>query len=291
MFGYIRANKPEMKVKEYEAYRGIYCSVCKALGRYFGPLSRLTLSYDAAFLALMRLSFAAKTPVYCAGHCSFNPAKKCNDCTNAEEELKYSAAVSMMMFYYKVRDNIADGSFWKRLAMYLILPYAFLKFKKAKAMYGEVCAIIAQAMENQRKNENSRTASADMAAHESASALGKIMAYGLPDGDGKIYRFGYGIGKFVYLADALDDMDKDRKTGSYNVFLCKYSRAGKDALTDEEKEEIRGTMNMSCAMAGEAYDNIENKSLEPIVENIIFDGMYVTMNQLLKGKNKNERSL
>ena len=57
MFGYVKTDKPEMKVKEYEAYRGLYCSLCKAMGKHFGVFSRLTLSYDITFLVLARLSF------------------------------------------------------------------------------------------------------------------------------------------------------------------------------------------------------------------------------------------
>ena len=57
MFGYVKTDKPEMKIKEYEAYRGLYCSLCKAMGKHFGVFSRLTLSYDITFLVLARLSF------------------------------------------------------------------------------------------------------------------------------------------------------------------------------------------------------------------------------------------
>ena len=135
MFGYVITDKPEMKVKEYEAYRGLYCSLCKAMGKHFGVFSRLTLSYDITFLVLARLSFMGTLPCFEGGRCAFNPSKKCNYCTNAEEELKYASAVAMMMFYHKVRDNISDSSVLKKLVMYLLLPWALLKYKKAKKMY------------------------------------------------------------------------------------------------------------------------------------------------------------
>ena len=132
MLGYVRINKPELKVKEYELYKGLYCSLCKAMGKHFGLLSRLTLSYDITFLVLVRMSFLGTVPDFRTGRCPFNPAKKCNYCKNSEDQFRYAAAVSMMMFYYKIKDNICDGSFFKKLLMYLILPYAYLKNKKAK---------------------------------------------------------------------------------------------------------------------------------------------------------------
>lgn len=289
MFGYVKVNKPEMKVREYEAYRGLYCSLCKSLGKYFGILSRLTLSYDITFLLLMRLSFTVCVPEFKGGRCAFNPTKKCNYCTNAEDELRYAAAVSMMMFYFKVRDNISDGSFFKRLLMYLILPYAALKYKKAKSMYPEIAQMLAENMARQAETEKSRTDSSDKAAHESADALGKILSYGIDDEKGSVYRFGYGVGKFVYLCDAADDIGKDIKQKSYNCFAEKYNLT---AAPDESiKEEIQAAINMSGAMVCESFSEKQKKTLVPIVENIIYDGMEITMKNILKGKEKNERSL
>lgn len=289
MFGYVRVNKPEMKVKEYEAYRGIYCSVCKAMRKSFGVISTLTLSYDITFLALMRLSFSGKIPAFTGGRCPYNPGKKCNYCTNCDEELKYAAAVSMMMFYFKVRDNIEDGSFFRRLLMYIILPYAFLKYKKAKKLYGEIAAVIEECMKNQSQTEKIGTDSTDTAAHNSAHALGTILSYGLEEGQGNIYRFGYGTGKWVYLCDALDDTEKDIKKNNYNVFVKKYNLT---AFPDEKvREEIRKSLNMSLALMCEAYENTENTTLKPLVENIIYEGTDIIMNNILKGKEKDERPI
>lgn len=289
MFGYVRINKPEMKVKEYEAYRGIYCSVCKAMRKNFGVLSTLTLSYDITFLALMRLSFGGKIPAFKGGRCPYNPSKKCNYCHNCDEELTYAAAVSMMMFYFKVKDNIEDGSFFRKILMYLILPYAFIKYKKAKKLYGDIARIIEENMKSQSETEKTDCDSTDMAAHNSADALGKILSYGFNDEEGNIYRFGYGTGKWVYLCDALDDIGKDIKKNNYNVFVRKYKLS---SLPDEDtKEEIRKSLNMSLAMISEAYENTESNTLNPLVENIIYEGTDIIMNNILKGKEKDERPI
>ncbi len=288
MFGYIRTDKPEMKIKEYEAYRGLYCSLCKAMGKHFGVFSRLTLSYDITFLVLTRLSFMGTLPRFESGRCPFNPSKKCNYCCNGDEELRYAAAVSMMMFYHKVRDNISDGSIFKRLVMYLILPWASLKYKKAKKMYPEIAGIIEECMKRQADTEKKNSAITDEAAHESAQALGRITAYNIDDSEGNIYRFGYGIGKWVYLADAFDDIDKDIKDGSYNVFVNKYNLTEK--VTDEIKEEIAATINMSSVVFLNAYESIENKIMTPIMENIIYEGIHKSLDKIVKGDSKDERN-
>ena len=218
------------------------------MGRYFGIFSRLTLSYDITFLVLTRLSFIGTLPRFEGGRCSFNPTKKCSYCINAEEELRYASAVSMMMFYHKIRDNISDGGVLKKMLMYILLPWATLKYKKAKKMYSEISEIV----------EN-------------------------------CYRFGYGVGKWVYLTDAFDDIEKDLKDGSYNVFVNKYNLTS-ESYTDEIKRDITATINMSSGFFIETYENIEKKTLTPIMENIIYEGMHKSLHRIIKGENKDKKS-
>ncbi len=283
MFGYIKCDKPEMKVKEYEVYRGLYCSLCKAMKKYFGVLSTLTLSFDVAFLVLMRLSFTAVVPDFRKGRCPFNPTKGCSFCTNGEEPLRYAAAASMMLFYHKVRDNISDSPFYKKILMYIILPYAFIKNRKAEKMYPEVGRLITEAMIRQAEREACATASPDEAAHESADALGKIFAWGLTDEGGDIYRFGYGIGKWVYLCDAADDLRDDLKNGGFNVFVNMLGIKKADELTGGDLKVIEGCLNGSCAFAAESFERISEKTLVPVAHNIIYSGTEIVMNNVLKG--------
>ena len=48
MLGYVKIDKGELKVREYEVYCGYYCGICKSIGRRYGQLPRMALSYDAA---------------------------------------------------------------------------------------------------------------------------------------------------------------------------------------------------------------------------------------------------
>jgi hypothetical protein len=56
VFGYVKAYKPELRVKEFEFYKAVYCSLCRDLGKKYGLVSRFSLSYDFTFLALLQLS-------------------------------------------------------------------------------------------------------------------------------------------------------------------------------------------------------------------------------------------
>lgn len=62
MFGYIRPFQPELRMKEYEAYKSVYCGLCKELGRRYGIFARFTLSYDFTFLAILSMAVQTNMP-------------------------------------------------------------------------------------------------------------------------------------------------------------------------------------------------------------------------------------
>ena len=98
MFGYIKACKPELKVKEYDIYKAVYCSLCKKLGKSYGLLSRFTLSYDFTFLALLNMSLKDGCDGFERKRCAFNPLKKCNYCKN-DSVTDMPAAAAIIMLY------------------------------------------------------------------------------------------------------------------------------------------------------------------------------------------------
>ena len=290
MFGYVRTDKGELKVREYELYRGLYCSLCKALSKRYGVFSRFILSYDMTFLILVRLCEKGISPSFKSGRCPFNPAKKCNYCTNAEEEYDFVCAAAILMFYYKVKDNIKDSSLFKKILFYLLLPFAALKRKKAKKLFPSLDGLIFESMKKQSETEEEKNSSTDEAAHFSAEALGKIFSFGFSKKTNELYRFGYFVGRWVYLIDALDDIESDIKSGSFNVFVNKYSLKTKD-LPAEATHEIRSTLNQSSAEAIKAFKSTDCSLLGEIIENILFGGMNRMTENVLKGTKNNERSL
>ena len=290
MFGYVTTEKGELKVKEYEAYRGLYCSLCRALGKRYGLFSRLILSYDATFLAVLTFAEQDEAPSFKPGRCPFNPTKRCNYCMNGEDLFDSVCAAAILMFYYKVRDNLSDGGFFGRLAARLLLPYAALKRRKAMKIYPEAERWIYEAMKTQREAEAKGSASFDEAAHPSADALGKLAAQNAKKNPAAYYKLGYFLGRWVYLMDAANDMKRDIKTGDYNVFVQAFSL--KDANLDEEQlSQIRQTLNASAGMAADALEESGCEIMKPILKNILYDGTYRKMEQVLKGDEANERSL
>ena len=270
MFGYVKAYKPEMKVKDYEVYKGVYCSLCRQLGRDYGIMARMALSYDFAFLALLRMA-QGECPGFDEGRCPFNPFVKCHYCKrDPEQALELSAACVVIMTYYKLRDNIADSSFLKSIGSRLLLPFAARARKKARRRFPEIEAILGETMERQAALERERCPSLDRAADPTACALGKICAYGVEDPEraALLNRLGYCVGRYVYICDAADDYDEDLKSGGYNVFL----------MEGMERERVpryaAEVLNLTVAEAIRAYDALALPGFRDILLNILYDGTY-----------------
>lgn len=283
MFGYVKIYKPELKVKHYEAYKGIYCSLCKTLKKEYGILASFTLNYDFTLLALTRMAFAKECCGFKDSRCAYNLLKKCQQCVNGDNELSFAAAAAMIMCYHKVNDDIADSSFFKGLIKRIIKPYFALKRKKAMKKFSELDSIISFAMLSQSEVEKKADAGIDASAHPSAGAMGEILSFGF---DGvtkeKLNRFGYLAGRWVYLMDALDDMENDRKTHSYNVF---------NSIDNEKeaKEKAIGVLNLTAAQLAREYENLQPARFGEILENIVIDGTHNSMQQVLQKEEKNEK--
>ena len=232
MTGYIKAFKPELKIKDYELYRGVYCSECRVLGRLYTPIARMLLSYDFTFLSIVRLALQEQCGKFEKGRCCVNPAKKCLKCTE-DAELERSADVVIIVSYYKLLDDIADGGFFKRLACRLIKPALSLMHKKAARRQEMLDRAVASAMKEQEKIEKSGTASLDEAADPSGKMLAAIFSQGYYGEDKiQLWRFGYLLGRWIYLLDAVDDIEKDIKSGSYNPLKAKFPDA--NSLSGDE---------------------------------------------------------
>ncbi len=286
MFGYVRPDKAELKIKDYETYKAVYCSVCRTLGSEYGVFSRFLLTYDAAFYVfIMKTVFENKSDCAHRGVCRFNPLKKCNY-IDEDEYLKSAAALTVIMFYYKILDNIKDSKFFKRLSSRLLLLFVKPKFKKAIKNYSHFNDIISLSMEKQAQAENEEGVSLDKACDSSARALADIFTIGIEDEEQKrlVDRTAYCLGRWVYLMDAFDDLESDIKTKSFNPFVIKYSL--KDSANEEIEKEIIRTIRITANETASAFELLQKNCYKPVIENIIFDGME---NELQKIINKRQK--
>lgn len=280
MFGYIKIHKSELKVKEYELYKGLYCSLCKQLGKDYGFLGRMTLNYDFTFFLLCRLAIREQDVHLCASHCSYNPRKKCVCCNKDEDDIVFTAALSILFSYYKIKDDLSDNGLLKKIPSALLLPFFRLKYNKAKNKFPELFEKLESELSRQTFVEKKPSVSLDECADVSAKVLGESFSY-LIDAQYKegAYSFGYNIGRLVYIFDAVDDYEKDKKRGNFNPFVV-----NKNKYEDNMIESMKQILNISADETAKAYEALPIKRFKAIIENVIFFGFEDTVNGLLLNK-------
>ncbi len=298
MFGYVKPFVSQLKVCEHEIYKGIYCGLCKQFGRSYNQLSRLTLSYDMTFFALLYIGLSDEKLNFENKRCFMHPFKK-KPCILQCKALKLSADIGILFAFYKLKDNVADENFVKKFLSRFCKLGLLFSFKKAKHRQSEVSKIIKDFVKDQSKMEKKEHVSIDEACHPTAKALGLIAATLSNDHKNKdtLYRVGYMLGRYIYIIDAVDDLQKDLKNNSFNPFLQSFSLENKIDLeldsnsinsfddmqyfnkmsSNMQKSEIlkkaKDTLNFTIAQLAEAFELLPIKRYKPIINNIIYLGM------------------
>lgn len=285
MFGYVKTYQPELKMGEFEQYKGIYCSLCKQLGKSYGFWSRMTLSYDFTFLALFHM---ALTPGCCGfekSRCTFNPFKKCLFCRN-NDSIRLAADAAAMLMYYKLKDSVADDGFWKRLGARFLLLFAGRARRKAGLRLPALDRLMADCMKRQAALEQAVCASVDAAAEPTAVILAALASLSAKDEPEKAIRerFGYCLGRWIYLMDALDDLEEDLAKGRYNPYAASRGiREAEGGQIKEIKESARMALNACAAECVDSYDKLSVYRFDGILRNVLQWGMPAEQKRIVNG--------
>ncbi len=295
MFGYVRPFKGEMLVKEYDAYKGVYCQLCRALGRYYGPLMRMTLSYDCTFYALLALNQRDPKMHAERRRCTCNPLKKCtyvcpaNEDAYAETCFHKAAALSVIMTAYKFRDNIEDERTIQSLGARFLFALSRRALKKASADFPFMAEAARSMMAAQRVAEHAVHASIDACAAPTAEFLRTVCAeLGETEAEKTVLRqLGYFLGRWVYIMDAADDLADDLRRGGFNPFVEKLSieayAGGEMPKTqrDAADRECNAVLNGSLAMVVPAANLLPDGPFTGILENILQKGLPEMQREIL----------
>ncbi len=295
MFGYVKTHTPEMKVSEYEYYRAAYCGLCRSMGKCTGQCSRMTLSYDFAFLALVRQALAGECACLERKRCIAHPLRR-RAMMKRGPQLDFCSYAAAILTYHKLADDISDESGGKRMLAYMTRPLARSMRKKAikKGGLAALDAAVAEKLARLSEFEASRVASVDTPADIFGEILSDIMAEGFEGTKEKVARaIGYHVGRWIYITDALDDLSEDVEKKRYNPFILLYG----ETLDEGKKELISAALKNELCDAERAFDLIDfgdNKMLENIICNIIYLGMPNTVERVMsredsKGKMTNSR--
>ncbi len=273
------ANKPELKIREFERYKGFYCGLCRRLKCANGNVSRITLTYDMTFLILLLSSLYEPAESEERHRCPVHPGRKQRMIYN--EITDYGADMNVLLSYYHFLDDWAD----ERKPSGLLGSGLFAgKARRIGERYPRQAGVIRASLTRLSELEKQGTTELDEISRPFGELMSELFVY-REDSFGKILRrFGFFLGKYIYLLDAYLDLEMDRKRNCFNPLRGMIAHDG----PDERMEEILdGTMR-------EAIIEFEKLPLErdlPILRNILYEGVKVPIRkrrEKMKSEEKND---
>lgn len=280
MFGYVKTDIPNMFVKDTVLYKAAYCGLCKSIGQSCGQCPRFTLNYDLAFLSLL-----------CHNLCDVDmeiEKKRCvahwfrrRPIARPDRLSKRIAALNVILAYYKLSDDVLDEG--KGRIKRSIFSKGYKKAAKSEPLLDK---IVKTRFDELLKYEKTGGSAIDLA----ADPFGKMMSELIEQLCGsvatdEVKELAYFLGKWIYLIDALDDFDKDKKKKEFNVFVNAYPDINdKNALIREKNSDIAlafGTiLNIVSIKAKELKYNFNHD----LIDNVLTFGIKEQTKKVMENK-------
>ncbi len=283
MFGYVKIQKSELRVREYEYYRAVYCGLCRSMGKCTGQCSRLTLSYDFAFLSLVRMTLTDAVPTFKRRRCIMHPFHA-RMMVEPNDALCFAADAAALLSYEKCRDDLADGGFWGRIGAAIRCVFLHGAYRRARKRHGALAALLREELATLSDIEREQRPTVDEPAAAFGRLLAALMAEGLAADKARIARvIGDKIGRFIYIVDAIDDLTDDAKAGNYNPVLLTFGAT----LDEAARVLLRDALIASLHDVDAALDLISDdadSTRRTILENIVYLGMPAAAKRVLAGR-------
>ena len=264
MFGYANADKKEMTDEERSTYQAYYCGLCRELKRQAGAGAQICLNYDITFLAILLSGLYEPDEVTEPFRCRLHPTKK--RFFHESEVMQYAASMNIVLSYYKLLDDYQDDhkTSRKKIANRFepVVKRVCEEYPRQTQAIEDFVRDLSDAEYRQEDNLTVLSAlSGDM--------LGELFCYKEEDVWNESLRsMGYYLGKFIYLLDAYDDMEKDRKNHNFNPMLRAID---KDPSYDAFCRQVLVSLIAECTKEFERLPILKNAS---ILRNILYSGIW-----------------
>ena len=274
MFGYIIVNKPEMKFREFDVYHGYYCGLCKKLKEHYGKFGQITLSYDMTFVLMVLTSLYEPETIQSKERCVTHPFQKHE--TRVNEITDYVAHMNILLTYYKCKDDWKDDRKLKQLVLEKIL---YRKSGFSRNFYREKWKNISHLLDELSKEEEKDNQDIDQMSGMFGQIMAQIMLYQEDEWKELLSRFGFFLGKFIYLMDAYEDIEDDIKQNNYNPLKTRYEKP-------EFEDMIHQILTMMMAECSKAFEQLPLIDDIEILRNILYSGVWYRYEQVREKREK-----
>lgn len=274
MFGHVQANLFALPEDEKQRYQAAYCGLCRAIGKRHGQIARLSLTYDLTYLSLLLSSLYEPEETQGKCRCCVHPCKKrgyaISECT------QYAADMTIALAYYKCLDDWADE---RKLSKFLYAVALKKRYQAVKQQWPVQCGAIESCMNRLSEIENGKVQEPDAAANCFGALMEELFLYKTDLWEPHLRKLGNSMGRYIYLADAAIDLEKDRKKGNYNPLLSLSVTA----------EQMRPALTVILGEGSQAFEYLPLVQDIHLLKNILYSGIWMQYNQAVQPKKKKVR--
>jgi len=292
MLGYVKPDKPELKIKEFELYSGYYCGICKSIAKRYGQFPRLALNYDSVFLAILIAGLNPAKEMIKTERCIVHPIKK-KTIVYDSPEIDYAADILLLLAYYKLKDDFQDEQSKKAA-----IGAAFMRgtYRKLQEIASTKCSYVEEQLKELTRLEMENCASIDRSAEPFAKLMEEVFDYtGWNDEkrveNSEIFRrIGYHLGKWIYLIDAYDDIEENLKKKTFNPLILQFNFNADSESIDQFKERIRERIEMNLVLylaeIAKCCSQLKFEKNQGLIENILYFGLMRKTEEILNIKHE-----
>ena len=272
MFGFVTANSAELNKEQKERYSAVYCGICRRIRQQHTNTARLTLSFDMAFLALLLMSLYEPEEQSGDRACALHPIKPRPWVDN--EYVRYAADMNIALSYYKCLDDWQDDH--KQTAR-IMANHLEKQMDDLRAQYPRQCKAIESCITRLTELERANCANPDEPANCFGQLMGELLVHREDLWAPYLRQVGLSLGRFIYLADAVVDYEKDKRKKRYNPL------PGEDARQWEEY------LVLAMGRCTEYYEKLPLVQDKALLDNILYSGVWINFGRKKRQEDKDDR--
>ena len=261
----MRPVRPELKCGDYDRFRAVYCGLCRTMRRRCGLMAPMLLNFDFVFLALLLAPPEGERITRCH-RCHVPPFRRREMCGQSPA-LETAAEESVILSYWKLMDSARDDGPVRGLSARLLALLLRGDYRRAARSRPEFDLRVREHLEELHRLEEENCPSLDRTADQFARLLSAAAPKsGQRVRDRAMEQLLYHLGRWIYLVDARDDLEEDRRRGSYNPLLARFPQGVDDGW-------LQTTLTHSLNLMGSALSLLELGRQQALVENVIYLGL------------------
>ena len=253
-----------------DCYQAYYCGLCQSLGRKYGTAARMALSYDMTFAALLLTALYDPPTQTSQGRCAPHPLRTRPRAVN--EFTDYAADMTVVLAYYNYLDDWQDDHKRSRLRLAKQLePH----LENIRRQWPRQCEAIHTKLDELNRLESANSTDLDALCNAFGALLGAVFSPREDFWSPALTQMGRGLGGFIYLMDAYDDLKRDTRHGSFNALAATKQAFGSDSAGFEARCPELLTQQMAlCAQNFELLPILKDTPEGQLLHNTIYAGVW-----------------